>query len=485
MARRRARSTPRLEKTLVDVGLECGGEPGSRLCSELGIKASGDTILRRLRATKLAGGHAGNIIGVDDFAFRRGQTYGTVIIDHESGGVIDLLPDRNAQVLEAWLAARPALPTVVTRDRSGVFAKAITTAAPAATQVADRWHLLANCREVLERVLDRHHQHILAAMNALQKPEAPVVEAQEAAALAPDNASQAPATPIADAVLQIASAPVMEPTIPAPPSKGQQFSEDRRAKRIDRYEQVMELHRQGHSQRAIIRQLNISRKTVEKMLNAGEFTERAKRQHVKQTDLYMKQLRDCWDAGVRTAKELTRHIRSLGYTGGKDMVRRCVASWRTPEERLKTTGSKPKAKMPCAAKFKRPSSKRLSWLLIKDDMKQQPGESDLLHELQKTCEPIRTATELARSFGAAIRTRDLNALNVWSIKAAEPTSPKEMNGFNQGLQRNWPEVKAAVSLPWSNGRTEGHVNRLKMIKRKMFGRANLDLLRIRVVGAGP
>jgi len=95
------------------------------------------------------------------------------------------------------------------------------------------------------------------------------------------------------------------------------------------------------------------------------------------------------------------------------------------------------------------------------------------------------ASELARSFGEAVRGRDINALTVWMERALQTTSTKEMNGFSQGLTRNWSEVTAAVEMPWSNGRTEGHVNRLKLIKRKMYGRAKLDLLRIRVLGSGP
>lgn len=113
------------------------------------------------------------------------------------------------------------------------------------------------------------------------------------------------------------------------------------------------------------------------------------------------------------------------------------------------------------------------------------GESGLLDELRKHCEPIRVASELARSFGQAVREGDINALTAWTQRALQTTSPKEMNGFADGLMRNWPEVRAAVELPWSNGRTEGHVNRLKLIKRKMYGRGNLDLLRIRVLGSGP
>jgi len=300
LARRRARGTPRLDETLVQVGLECGGEPGQRLCDELGIDTSGDTILRRLRAAPPAAGHEGNVIGVDDFAFRRGQRYGTIVVDHESGGVIDLLADRTSASLEAWLAARLVAPTVVTRDRSGVYAKAIAAAAPDATQVADRWHLLANCREALVRVLDQHHSLIAEAMAAAQ--------------------SQTSNADIAQDVAQSAVNPL--PAVPAPSgpellSRNQQQSIDRRAKRVARYEQVLELDRQGHSQRAIVRQLKMSRKQVLKLLNAGGFPERAKRHHAKQVDRYVDPLRARWEEGVRNARELTRYIRTLGYTGGR------------------------------------------------------------------------------------------------------------------------------------------------------------------------
>ena len=468
LALRRARRTPRLDQTLVQVGLECGGEPGRRLCARLGIDTSGDTILRRLRAAPRSSANAGNIIGIDDFAFRRGQRYGTIVVDHESGEVIDLLPDRTSAEVEAWLLARTAAPTVVTRDRSGVYAKAITAAVPDAVQVADRWHLLVNCREALVRVLDRHHLPITDAMTAIatKTTERP----------GPDLAQEL--APLAENV-----PPALSP--PAEPSKDRQQSIDRRAKRVARYEQVLELSRQGHGQRAIVRMLKISRRLVFKWLNADSFPERAKRHHCKQVDSYVDELRVRWAAGDRNARALTRHIRTLGYTGGSDMVRRCVATWRTPTERLRLCGSKPGPKTPILPKLQRPSSDRLSWLLIKDDIDQRAGESTLLEELRKSCEPVRVATDLARAFGQAVRERDINALTAWMERASQPESTKEMNGLAEGLARNWPEVKAAVELPWSNGRTEGHVNRLKLIKRKMYGRAKLDLLRIRVLGSGP
>ena len=324
LARPRARRTPRLDQTLVQVGLECGGEPGRRLCGELGITPSGDTILRRLRAMPRATGHAGNIIGVDDFAFRRGQRYGTIIVDHESGGVIDLLADRSSATLEAWVAARPAAPSGVTRDRSGVYAKAIAAAAPNAVQIADRWHLLAHCRQALVRLLDRHHGSITQALAATRLSNPPTAS---------------PETPVDSPVLEfcvpalVAITAAEQPIAVTPDaaipwlSKSQQHSIDRHARRIVRYEQVLELRRQGLSQRAIVTQLKMSRRQVTKRVNADGFPERAKKRHSQQVERYIDQLRQRWAEGIRNATALTKFIRTLGYTGGHDMVRRCVAPW--------------------------------------------------------------------------------------------------------------------------------------------------------------
>jgi hypothetical protein len=268
LARRRARRTPRLDATLVQIGLECGGEPGRRLCGEVGIVTSGDTILRRLRAMLPAKQIAGTVIGVDDFAFRRGQSYGTIIVDHESGGVIDLLPDRTSAPLEAWLSGRDVAPTIVTRDRSGVYAKAIAAGAPGAIQVADRWHLLANCREALVRVLDRHHPAIVEAMVTASK----VSETDVAL-----NAACSSDEKTAVAEISVVPIPTLAPAnLPVTLSKSQQHWTDRRAVRVARYEQVLELHQKGSSQRQITQLLKMSRTQVRKLLNADGFPERAK-----------------------------------------------------------------------------------------------------------------------------------------------------------------------------------------------------------------
>lgn len=154
---RYARKTVRLTVALELIGFAVGGEAGARLARELGLAVSPDTLLRRLRQSLIEESAAPRVIGVDDFAFRRGQRYGTLLVDLERRCPIDLLTDREAETLAKWLKAHPGI-NIVTRDRSRAYANGITEGAPTATQIADRWHLLKNLREALERLLKRQLQ---------------------------------------------------------------------------------------------------------------------------------------------------------------------------------------------------------------------------------------------------------------------------------------------------------------------------------------
>src|SRR5205085_1262471 len=121
-------------------------------------------ILRRLRAAAASFPPSQDPaeVGIDDFALRRGQRYGTIVVDHASGRVIDLLPDRTSETAAEWFRLHPSV-QLVTRDRGDAYAKAAAEAVPNAVQVADRWHLLANAREALVRLLDRRHRDVAAA----------------------------------------------------------------------------------------------------------------------------------------------------------------------------------------------------------------------------------------------------------------------------------------------------------------------------------
>lgn len=462
---RHGRNTVKMNQALVAIGLECGGEPGRRLTANLGITTSGDTLLRRVRATSPPGDLHPDTIGIDDFAFRKGQRYGTVIVDHQSHKVVDLLPERSSGSTSNWLATQPQV-RVVTRDRSSLYANGITDANPQAVQVADRFHLHVNLRDALIRLLDRHHQEVTAATHAAAT-------------------GQQPAEPVlADAQPQVCAINAMESATPSAseeavvPTRQAQLSMDRRARRLARYEQVRQLRDRGVGVRAIARQMKLGRETVKRFVRAGSFPERAKTQRARCLDSYHQQLRQLYDSGIHSATELHRQLRSKGFTGSDYAVRRYIAAWRDPAERGRVSGPRPTAK---PAKPVRVSSNRLSWLLLKDEIERDADEHKLIDQLLTTCKEIRVGVAMAREFKPALAEHRAEDLWAWTTRATQLEVPAEIRSFAEGLVRDAASVAPAVQLTWSNGRAEGHVNRIKLIKRKMYGRANFDLLRKRVL----
>ena len=142
-----------LHRTL---GFALGGEPGSRLAAELAVPTSADTILRRVKATPAEPETSYRFVGIDDFALRKGQTYGTILVDLERGRVIDLFDGRDGLPVTAWLKLHPGIDEVITRDRLAAYANAGSAGAAQALQVADRWHLIGNIRELVERLFEQH-----------------------------------------------------------------------------------------------------------------------------------------------------------------------------------------------------------------------------------------------------------------------------------------------------------------------------------------
>lgn len=239
-----ARKTVRLHEVLELVGFALGGNAGVRLIGRLGMEASATTLLRYIREAAIASYPAPEVIGVDDFSMRRGRRFGTMIVDLDRHRPIELLPDRRAPTLSSWLKAHPSAQTIG-RDGSKEYARAIAEGAPEAVEILDRWHLLKNLREALERMLDRNQR-------SLGEIDIPSTR--------PDTMACSPST--------------SDYTPPPRSPREQARSRSKRKERRARYEKVRELHRRGMSMRAISQKLSLSRYAVRRYVNADAFPER-------------------------------------------------------------------------------------------------------------------------------------------------------------------------------------------------------------------
>jgi transposase len=431
--KRYGRRTCRVSVALEKITLALGGSAGSRLAEQLGIIASGSTLLRDLRKRARAVSVSPRVVGIDDWAWRKGQRYGTIVCDLERGKVIDLLPDRSAESTAAWLRNHPGI-EIVSRDRAGLYAQAVDRAAPRAIQVADRWHLLRNLSEALIGVLAPHHRLMTEAARAVAKaPEAPLIQPSSATS----NKTRA--------------------------ERAKQRSRD---SRMIRYASVMEHLRNGLSQAEISRTMDIDRRTIRRWTRSGNFPERKPVMRTSSVEEYRRYLDQRWEQGCHNASQLWREIHDLGFTGRHSIVRNWIRKIHGPK-----TGRFNQA--PFLPPPPRVSPRQTAWQFLKQCELNKP----YLDELCRRSPEIATSTTVAREFFRLVQQRDLSAWTKWRESARHSA----LSSFASHLCRDEAAVLAALKYDWSNGPVEGNVHRLKLIKRSMYGRASFDLLRLRVV----
>ncbi len=444
---RYGRKTIGLHDALYLIGYALGGKAGARVALELGLIASPDTLLRRIR--KVAQHHSGTVqglrvVGIDDFAFRRGHRYGTILVDLERRSLVDLLPDRCAESVSTWLNSHPGI-EIISRDRAAVYAEGATKGAPEARQVADRWHLLRNLGEAMERLTAQHSSAFrLAAQHSQQMPDSP---------------------PQPEVLVRKAS-PVEQRRL------------DRCEKREALYHQVKALREQGNSLTCIAAQTGVSLRTVQRFVGSEQFPARARRRkQACHTDKYDSYLRERIVSGCTNATQLYREIKAQGYTGCYASVHSCVS-------RIVKSPSGVYVRSPAPPRLEVPPSRTVAWWLQGHVCTTKPEvaaqQEAFLGALFERVPVLQEASALAQGFVTIVKRRSLDDLPSWLEKACQ-SSCKELRQFGQGLKQDLAAVKNAVSLCWSNGQTEGQVNRLKMVKRQMYGRAKFDLLRARVL----
>lgn len=458
LAASHSRTTADLTNAHTAIGFTAGGEPGARLAEALAMPTSPDTLLRRVRAAKSQSLPPPRYVGIDDWACKKGQNYGTILIDLEHHRVIDLLPGRDGEALTAWLRLNPQV-EIITRDRWPAYAKAATEAAPQAKQVADRWHLLKNLREAVENLLARYGPEIRAAAASHDTDTTPSMTTT--------------------AVPEI----VQEPPAPEPSVVSMQASAratKRQAKR-DRYQQVRELRRQDQSIRDIAEQMRMSPKTVCRILRQPDRPHgNLGRRGPTALDSYRANI-DAWiESGETNTAELYRRLRANGCRASYDAVRRYanrhLGSSGKPGRRSSTTPRPTPAP-------EIPSARKLSFQFACPKAKSEADKPSWLDRVRKRIPALDTALNLASELADLIRKRVTAPLSEWLTKATASGIP-ELVSFAAGVRSDEAAVSAALTEPWSNGPVEGQVNRLKAIKRSMFGRAALDLLKARVKHKG-
>jgi transposase len=449
--RYRRRSIPLLAM-LAGFGLELAGRAAARLAGTLGIAVHPSTVLRLVAAMpdqEITA--APEVLGVDDFALAKGQVYGTVLVDMRTGDVIDLLPDREAATLEAWLTAHPGA-GIICRDRAGNYAEGARAGAPGAIQVADRWHLWHNLAEYAEKTVAGHRGCL-----------------KDQPGSGDAGGSDAPGTD---------GTPEQEPPGQAEDAKVppdgflDACGRERRlvARTRERYAEIRGRLDAGESLYAISRVTGLDRKTVQRFARAGSADELLGKATSRDSrlDEFKPYICQRWNQGVTDAAALHAELRERGWAGSVQTVRRYVRPFRQ--------AAAPPDPAPAVPKTRQITR----WLLTRPDHLQADEQAQLA-AIRARCPHIDAlaghVTAFAEMMTARTGSRDLEA---W-LTAAEADDQAGLRSLATGIRNDQQAVTNGLTLHWNSGRVEGTVNKIKMIKRQMYGRAGFDLLRKRVI----
>jgi transposase len=441
-----ARRTTRLTDVVRQIGFEVGSESGARILKYVQIMASGDTVLRVVRQTESVVSDELRVIGVDDWAIKKGRSYGTIIVNLETHRVVDLLPDRTGETVAQWLQDYPGV-EIVTRDRSTEYANGIREGAPQAIQVADRWHLLLNVRQMTERFLGTIH-------------------------------AQLRTLPMSD---ECAQALKQQRTAFRRTRTAQALSEASRDQRVAHYEQVQQWRREGYNISQIARRLDWKWETARNYFYAPQFPERKQlRARRSILDPYLSYLEQRHAEGCENASQLWREIKALGYPGTNKQVLRWM-QLRRAQPASTTPGPYRETCLQPAASSQSilPSTRQLAWLMVTDPEQLTETERLTLAHIQQEVS-VAQVYLLTQQFVVMVKQRQVAQLDPW-LDACATSDIAQVQSFAVGIQQDYAAIHAALDTAWSNGQPEGQVNRLKFIKRQMYGRAHFDLLRLRVL----
>jgi transposase len=500
-----ARRTHRQLQRLRQIAFALGGRPGARLLKQQDMPTSFSSLVRLIRHSPAPHFPSPHVLGIDDFALKKGERYGTILVDLERHRPIDVLPDREAATVIAWLKAHPEI-NIVSRDRASVYAQAVKKGAPHAQQVADRWHLLANLRETILALLK--HKRTSLPTEPVEQADPRSEEPQAGLSQVTETLVTAMETPRAEEELLLDPESQQTPfkrdtarekCFHAPNAQAVAQSQISRAKSQAVFKQVQELHHQGLSIRTIARSLGLSRQRVRRYLQVESLPETTPRRRSpikSKLDPFVPYVLKRWNDGEFNGTQLYREIHDHGYSGSRPLLGLLIADLRRmlppPESSPRTWMRKGTSTAYPAVSTPRPpvrtppqrrlTPREVSWLYMLPPEQLTEQQQSQLRGVCQAGSDLQQAYELTQEFVAMLKQRKVSCLESW-LKRTEQSGLAAFKGFARGLRRDEAAVSAALSSAWSQGQVEGQITRLKLLKRHMYGRAKFDLLRLRVLHA--
>ncbi|PDT35560.1 MULTISPECIES: ISL3 family transposase [Sinorhizobium] len=455
-----ARRTRRVAEIVGLLGHSAGGRPGERLMRRLGMPVSDDTILRHLkRHAALA--HCDStirVVGIDDWSWRRSWRYGTMIVDLECRSVVDILDDRSVASTAQWLERHPSV-EIVSRDRCGLYAQAVREGAPQARQVADRFHLLQNLRVAIE-------EQMSLAGRATGR------------ALLAEKIGSAQVDPIED-----------EPHGDATHRRWVRHAHRQSRQMV--FDTAHALRKEELSCSEIARRTGYGRRSIAKWLTFETPPDRRRAALKPTSPLYFETfLAQCWKDGNRCGRHLFHDIKQRGYTGSFSNLERLLAGWRRAGRAAKESASPAPIThyepVRDAVPIRDPETGHVISPVVAAALCMKPrgmltiNQARKVDALKQGSHEFALRRRLALRFRGILRSRESSKLDTW-IGDAVHSGLATIVRFARVLHRDIGAVRNAIELPWSNGQAEGQINRLKTIKRAMYGRAGPELLRARML----
>lgn len=448
-----ARRTNRLRDTLLDIGWALGGEAGAHLCRKQAMPVCAATLLAQLRRAGVAELPTPRVLGVDDWGFQQKHPTGTLLIDLEHHRPVDVLLNSDEEVLTQWLQKHAGVEVIV-RDRGAGYRKAAAKGAPHAQQVLDRWHVLKNLGEAIQKTLAQQIDVLRQAGQQVNK------HAQQTS-----SAPTEPAQP--DGKLR------------KPPRRKLPFPSPRRAWQMAMHQRVHELAQAGKTQAEIINCLHLHPNTVRKYLRMPTFVAHYCSPHPSVVEPYRAYLEERWQQGPVMIKTLWQELQGQGFTGSYKSVWLFVRNWPLPAGMTPTSSSSVAASTRRGAPATR-TPWQVKWLLLRKPEELSTQDAAYRQALFRLSPRLSSLSALGQDFVRLVREHKSEALLPW-LERAKGCPYEELQHFAQGLERELSAVQAALTEPWSTGQVEGQITRLKLLKRQMYGRANLDLLRLRML----